>query len=90
MLWSLISWIVFGLIVGLLARFLLPGKDPMGMIMTILLGIAGSILGGLVGSYLLGSSTNGGFQPAGFLFSLLGAILLVFVFRKLRGTSTVG
>jgi uncharacterized membrane protein YeaQ/YmgE (transglycosylase-associated protein family) len=89
MLWTIISWTVFGLIVGLLARFLLPGRDPMGLIMTILLGIAGSILGGLVGSYVLGSNTNGGFQPAGFLFSLLGAILLVFIVRKMRGTSTV-
>ncbi len=89
MLWSLISWIVFGLIVGLLARALLPGRDPMGLILTILMGIAGSILGGLVGSYLLGSTPDGGFQPAGFLFSLLGAILLVFIVRKMRGTSTV-
>ena len=90
MLWAVISWTVFGLIVGLLARFLLPGKDPMGLIATILLGIAGSIIGGFVGSYVLGSgSATGGFNPAGFLFSLVFAILLLFIFRKLRGTSTV-
>ena len=88
MLWAIITWTVFGLIVGLLARFLLPGKDPMGLIATILLGIAGSIIGGFVGSYVLGSSRDG-FNPAGFLFSLVFAILLLFIFRKLRGTSTV-
>jgi uncharacterized membrane protein YeaQ/YmgE (transglycosylase-associated protein family) len=78
-----IWWIVTGLVVGALARFLMPGRDPMGCIVTILLGIAGSFLGGFIGSLIWGSP-GGRFQPGGFLLSLLGAILLLFIWRRLR------
>ena len=78
-----IWWIVTGLVVGALARFLMPGRDPMGCIVTILLGIAGSFLGGFIGSLIWGSP-GGRFQPGGFLLSLLGAILLLFIWRRIR------
>jgi len=56
---GILSWIVMGLIVGLLAKFIMPGRDPGGLIITILLGIAGAFIGGLIGSYLgLGTVTG--------------------------------
>ena len=87
-MFELISWIIFGLIVGGLARLVLIGSDPMGWFATLLLGVAGSILGGFIGSLLFGSG-HGGFQPAGFFFSLLGAILLLLIVRKFRRATTV-
>lgn len=83
MLFQIVWWIVLGLIVGALARFILPGKDPMGWFATSLLGIAGSIVGGLISSVLWGAA-DGRFHPAGLLLSLIGAILLLLVWRKLR------
>jgi len=88
-MFALISWIVFGLILGALARLVLTGSDPMGWPATLLLGVAGSILGGFIASLVTGSG-SGGFQPAGFFFSLIGAILLLLVVRKFRTTSTAG
>jgi len=82
MLWSLL----IGLIVGAVAKFLMPGRDPGGFIITILLGIVGSmvasLLGRMIGLYEEGAS-------AGFVMSVLGAMLLLFVYRtimKKRGT----
>jgi uncharacterized membrane protein YeaQ/YmgE (transglycosylase-associated protein family) len=86
---AFISWIVFGLIVGALARLVLSGSDPMSLIATMLLGVAGSIAGGFIGSLFMGSG-NTGFQPAGFFFSVVGATLLLLLVRKIRGTTTVG
>lgn len=87
-MFALISWIVFGLIVGALARLVLTGRDPMGWLATLLLGVAGSILGGFI-SYVLFGGGESGFQPAGFFFSVIGAMLLLLLVRKLRGTTTV-
>ena len=76
MLWA----IIIGLIVGALAKFIMPGKDPGGIIVTILLGIAGSFLGTLIGR-TLGFYGRG--QAAGFLMSLVGAILLLWIYRMI-------
>ena len=78
MLWTLI----IGLIVGALAKFIMPGKDPGGIIITILIGIAGSFIGTFIGR-ALGLYRNG--QGAGFIMSLLGAILLLFIYRTVVG-----
>jgi len=67
---------------------IMPGKDAMGTIATMLLGIAGSILGGLV-SWAIWGSNNGHFQPAGFLLSLIGAILLLWLYRMAKSRSAV-
>ena len=75
-------WVIVGLIVGALARFILPGRDSMGWIATVILGIAGSFLGGFISTLIWKSGT--GFQPAGLLMSLVGAILLLLIWRKLR------
>jgi uncharacterized membrane protein YeaQ/YmgE (transglycosylase-associated protein family) len=77
-MFGVIGWIVFGLIVGVIAKLLMPGRDPGGFIITILLGIAGSLLGGFVGRAM---GLYGPNESAGFLMSLLGAILLLFLYR---------
>lgn len=77
---GILSWIVMGFIVGVLAKFIMPGKDPGGFIVTILLGIAGAFVGGFIGSFLgLGSVT--GFNVGSFLLAIGGAILLLVVYR---------
>lgn len=75
---GVLGWIVFGLIVGVIAKLVMPGKDPGGFIVTVLLGIAGALVGGFLGQ-MLGLYTPG--QPAGFVMSTLGAIFLLFVYR---------
>ena len=83
-----IWWLIIGLIAGALARLIMPGRDPMGIIGTILLGIVGSIIGGLVSVAIWGSGGNG-FQPAGILLSILGAILVLWIWRMVKSRSTV-
>jgi uncharacterized membrane protein YeaQ/YmgE (transglycosylase-associated protein family) len=84
MLLQIIWWIIVGLIVGALARFLVPGRDPMGWLGTIVLGIAGSFVGGFIGSLIWKPTTGSYFHPGGFFLSLVGAILLVLIWRKVR------
>ena len=81
---GIISTIIVGLIVGALARLLLPGKQKMGWILTCLLGIAGSMIAGFVGQ-AMGWYAVG--QPAGWIASVIGAIVLLFLVSKLRGSS---
>jgi uncharacterized membrane protein YeaQ/YmgE (transglycosylase-associated protein family) len=76
---SIIGWIIFGAVVGVIARFIMPGRDPMGWIMTILLGIVGSVVGGLLLGLLIGGRTT---DPAGWIGSVLGALLLLWLYRK--------
>ncbi len=83
-----ILWmILIGLIVGAIAKLLMPGRDPGGIIVTILLGIAGAILAGFLGRLVGWYSPN---EPAGFIASILGAMLLLFIYRLFlgRGTTT--
>jgi uncharacterized membrane protein YeaQ/YmgE (transglycosylase-associated protein family) len=87
MLGAILSLVVSGLIIGLLARFAVPGKDPLPLWQTILLGIAGSMLGGIVAG-LLGvidgdDTISGGEAGASFLFALGGAVVLLIAYRKL-------
>jgi uncharacterized membrane protein YeaQ/YmgE (transglycosylase-associated protein family) len=85
-MWWIISSIVGGLIVGAIARFLMPGTDRMGCVMTILLGIAGSFVGGFVAT-LLWRSSQDEFRPAGFLMSVVGAFLLLLLWRMISKRS---
>lgn len=73
--------IIVGLIVGVLARFFYPGAVHMGLIASALLGIAGSFLAGLVGKAIHPASRDQPFHPAGFIYSIIGAIVLIFVGR---------
>lgn len=79
---SIIGWIIFGAIVGVLARFIMPGRDPMGWVMTILLGIAGSVVGGLLLGLIISGRTT---DPAGWIGSILGAVLLLWLYRRFAG-----
>ena len=81
-MFGVIGWIIFGLIVGALAKLLMPGRDPGGIIVTMALGIAGALIGGFVGQALGWYGENEG---AGFLMSLLGAVLLLWIYRMIIG-----
>ena len=75
---GIIAWIVFGFIIGLLARAIVPGRQHMGFIMTTLLGVAGSLIGGLVANAITGGSMSE-MHGAGFIGSLIGAVLLLVI-----------
>ncbi|MEX0803569.1 MAG: GlsB/YeaQ/YmgE family stress response membrane protein [Candidatus Binatia bacterium] len=77
---AIIGWIIFGLIVGVIAKFLMPGRDPGGFIITILLGIAGALLGGFVGR-MLGLYRED--DPVGFIMALIGSIILLLLYRAM-------
>jgi len=77
-----IIWtIIVGLIVGAIARWVMPGTQSMSWIMTSILGIAGSIVGGLIGS-VIWKSPDGKFHPAGWILSILGAVLVLWAYLK--------
>jgi uncharacterized membrane protein YeaQ/YmgE (transglycosylase-associated protein family) len=78
MIWVL-GWMLFGLIVGLLAKLVMPGRDPGGIFVTMLIGIVGAVLGGFIGR-AIGWYQPG--EPAGFIVATLGAIILLFIYRK--------
>ena len=84
-MFGVLGWILFGLVVGIIAKLLMPGRDPGGFIITALLGIAGAVLGGFIGRAF---GFYGPGEPAGFLMSTLGAIVLLFIYHKLRPAPT--
>ena len=79
---SFLSLILFGLVVGVIAKLLMPGRDPGGFILTILLGIAGALLGGFIGQSL-GLYQPG--EPAGFVMAVIGSIILLLIYRLVLG-----
>jgi uncharacterized membrane protein YeaQ/YmgE (transglycosylase-associated protein family) len=81
---NIIGWLLFGLVVGAIAKFLMPGRDPGGWIVTILLGIAGSFVGGFLAS-MLGHNE----QSAGWIGSIIGAVVLLFIYRLIVGRRAV-
>jgi len=82
---NFIGWILFGLVIGAIAKFLMPGRDPGGWIVTILLGIAGSFVGGFLATTVMGRAE----QTAGWVGSIIGAIVLLFVYRLIVGRRPV-
>ena len=81
------SWILMGLIVGLLAKWIMPGDDPGGIFLTMLLGIAGAFVGGFIGT-TLGMGSVSGFNLGSLALAVGGALLLLWGHRKLRGKSS--
>jgi uncharacterized membrane protein YeaQ/YmgE (transglycosylase-associated protein family) len=79
---GILGWIVFGLIVGVIAKLLMPGRDPGGIIVTMVLGIVGALLGGFIGRALGMYSAD---EPAGFIMALVGAVLVLFIYRVTIG-----
>lgn len=88
MLLTIIGFIVFGLIAGALARLLVPGKQSMGILATILLGIVGSFIGGFLGYVLFHHNlSEGAFQPSGIIGSIIGAVIALLIWIKVGGSS---
>lgn len=82
---SLILWsIIIGFIIGLIARAVIPGGDSMGFIATAVLGILGSVVGGLIGGLITKPPQGSRYHPAGFFMSVIGAIVLLLIWRQMR------
>jgi uncharacterized membrane protein YeaQ/YmgE (transglycosylase-associated protein family) len=76
---------IVGLLVGIVAKFLMPGKDPGGFIITAILGVAGMFLGGWLSSVIFGTAAPGGeLQPAGFIGGVIGALILLAIYRLVK------
>ena len=82
---SIIWTLLIGLVVGAIAKLLMPGRDPGGFIITILLGIAGAFLAGFLGSAMHWYTAG---EPAGFIASVIGAIILLIIYRLIKGRTT--
>jgi uncharacterized membrane protein YeaQ/YmgE (transglycosylase-associated protein family) len=82
---SILGWIVFGLIVGIVGKLLMPGKDPGGFLATVAIGIIGALLGGLLGRFL-GLYTQD--DPVGFVMATIGAILFLWLYRVITRRSS--
>lgn len=95
-MFGILAWIIFGLIAGLIAKALMPGKDPGGCVITTLLGIVGAVIGGFIGRSLLGygraTDSMGDINKPEFLMSLVlavvGAIIVLAVYRLISGRSS--
>ena len=83
---GIISWIVLGLIAGILAKWIMPGRDPGGIVVTSLIGVAGAFVGGYVGS-LVGLGTTGGLSLGSIVTAVVGALILLFAYRLIAGKS---
>ena len=83
---AILGWILFGLIVGARAKLVMPGRDPGGIIVTMLIGIAGAVIGGFIGRALGFYGSN---ESAGFLMSFFGAIVLLALYRMIIGRRSV-
>ena len=83
---SILGWVLFGLIIGALAKLVMPGRDPGGIIITMLLGIAGAVIGGFVGRAM---GLYGPGETAGWVMSFIGAVLLLVIYRLFMGRSRV-
>lgn len=80
---GILAWILFGLIAGILAKWIMPGRDPGGIIVTILIGIGGAFVGGWLGS-MVGMGSMGDFSLGSFITAILGAIVLLGAYRMIR------
>lgn len=80
---GVLAWIVFGLIAGGIAKFIMPGKDPGGCIGTILIGIVGALIGGFLGARLFDTGSVTGFNLRSFVIAIAGAIILLILYRLL-------
>ena len=82
--WTVMYMILVGIVAGFIARLLVPGRDPMGFLLTMAIGIAGSFLGGLLGWALFGwDEDEGALQPSGVIFSIIGAVIVLLIWRAI-------
>ncbi len=87
---AIIGWIIFGLIAGAIAKLLMPGRDPGGFIITMLLGIAGAVVGGFIGHALWGSTGVNDWSFGSFALAIAGAIILLAIYRVVVGRRRSG
>ncbi len=87
---GLISAVVFGLVAGIVAKLLMPGRDPGGCIITSIIGIVGALIGQLIGTYLLNLGTLERWSIGNFLLAVVGAIILLIIYRLIAGRRTRG
>lgn len=80
---GIFTWLIFGLLVGALAKWIMPGRDPGGIFITMLLGIAGAMVGGFLAS-LIGIGSVSGFNFGSIIIAVAGAMLLLWLYRKLK------
>jgi uncharacterized membrane protein YeaQ/YmgE (transglycosylase-associated protein family) len=80
----LLWYVVVGFVVGLIARAVMPGTDPMGFLGTTALGIVGSLVGGVIGGLIWRPREGARFHPAGFVLSILGALLVLFIWHRIQ------
>lgn len=80
---GILSWIIFGLIAGALGKWIMPGNDPGGIIVTIIIGIIGAVVGGFIGT-LLGFGGISGFDFRSLIIAIVGALLCLFIYRKVK------
>jgi len=85
-MFGILGWIVFGLVVGAIAKLVMPGRDPGGVFVTILLGIVGAVLGGWIGRTMGMYGPN---EPAGFIMALVGAVVVLALYRMAIGRRRV-
>ena len=84
---GIITWIIFGLIAGIVAKLIMPGRDPGGFIVTTILGIVGAVIGGWIGT-ALGMGSANQFDLRSLFIAVIGAIVLLVIYRAVRGRST--
>ena len=82
---GIISWAIFGLIAGIVAKLLMPGRDPGGCIITMLLGIAGAFIGGFLYSFFTGRTYFAQFSLGSFIVAVIGALVLLIIYRLIAG-----
>lgn len=80
---GILSWIIFGLIAGAVAKWIMPGEDPGGCLITIIIGVVGGILGGWIGT-LLGFGTISGFDVKSFFLAVAGSVILLLIYRAVK------
>ncbi len=83
---GILSWIILGLIAGALGKFIMPGDDPGGFFMTIVIGIVGAVIGGFIGT-LIGIGNVTGFNIGSLVLAVIGTLVLLFAYRKIKGRS---
>lgn len=79
---SVIAWILLGLVAGAIAKALMPGRDPAGFVVTIVIGIVGAIIGGFLWNLLTGNDSYGDFDIGGIIIAVLGSIILLYGYRR--------
>lgn len=85
-MFAFIGWMIIGLIAGALARLFMPGRQPMGIIVTMILGMVGSLLGGFLWALIFGQDpSDPGFHPAGLIMSTIGAMIALAIYMRTTG-----